>query len=289
MGDRANVVVVRADGAHELYRSGWAVGLDLDLLDGPAALLDLLPGLHRDGWWLDEVMADGGVLVDLGRRVLLFFVREGPSGELRHHAALLELVRAAWPGWEVRRLYDGPAELRAHLGLDAEYVRCPDAPLCPAPFLAPDDEDLAGPDPGGVLVTVAGGGCHVASHCFDHPVHEGPALLDRLADAPGHDTGRLHVNAGLHLDPARRRLGWWTLCFSPGAYRAPESWPGWTVEFWQDDWRRHAAADPRCAPAPFDAGATALTAVRTEAAERRAAREEHRALVEKLRAARAAR
>ncbi|WP_405583306.1 hypothetical protein [Streptomyces sp. NBC_01190] len=277
MGDRANVVVVRENGAHELYRTGWAVGLDLDLLDGPAAVLTMIPELRQDGWWLDDGMAQGGVLLDLGRKILLFYAWEGPSTELRHRAAMFELIREAWLGWEVRWLYDGAAEMRDHVGLDPEYVRCHDSDLFPAPFLAPDDEDLTRPDPGGVVVTVGTDRCHVASESFDHPVREGVSLLDRLVDAPGHGVCRLHVNSGIHLDPERRRLGWWSLFSSPRAFQAPELWPGWTVEFWQDDWERHTSAYERFSPAPFDAGEEARVAVIAEAEQRRAARAAHRA------------
>ncbi|MFI8965054.1 hypothetical protein ACIGO8_23415 [Streptomyces sp. NPDC053493] len=273
MGNRANVIVVRENGTHELYRTGWAVGLDLDLLEGPTALLAMLPGLRQDGWWLDDTMAQGGILLDLGRKVLLFFAWEGPSTELRHRAATFELIRAAWPGWEARWLYDGPAELREYVGLDPEYVRCRDSALSLAPLLAADDEDLAGPDPGGVVMTIGTGRCHVASDAFDHPVREGAALLDRLADAPEHGVCRLHVNSGIHIDPERRRLGWWSLSSSPQAYRTPELWPGWTVKFWQDGWERHVKASDRFSPAAFDAGEKARAAVLAEAGERRAARD----------------
>ncbi|MET9232659.1 hypothetical protein [Lentzea sp. NPDC003310] len=225
MGDRANVVVVRENGTHELYRTGW----------------------------------------------------EGPSTELRHRATVFELIRAAWPGWEVRWLYDGPAELREYAGLDPEHVRCPDSDLFAAPFLAPEDEDLAGPDPGGVVITVEGGRCHVASAAFDHPVREGVALLDRLANAPEHKSCALHVNAGIHLDPERRRLGWWSLYSSPQAYQVPELWPGWTVEFWQDDWERHIGAGDRFSPAPFDDGEEARAALLAEARKRWAVRARNRA------------
>ncbi|MEU5977543.1 hypothetical protein [Streptomyces sp. NPDC047315] len=278
MGERANVIVVRENGTHELYRTGWAVGIDLDLLEGPTPVLAMLPGLRQDGWWLDDTMAQGGILLDLGRKVLLFFAWEGPSTELRHRSAVFELIRAAWPGWEVRWLYDGSAELREYVGLDPEYVRCRDSALSLAPFLAPGDEDLAGPDPGGVVVTVSTAGtagtgrCHVASDAFDHPVREGAALLDRLADAPEHGRCHLHVNAGIHLDPERRRLGWWSLYSSPQAYQVPELWPGWTVEFWQDAWERHARASDHFSPAAFDATEEARAAVLTEAGERRALR-----------------
>lgn len=276
VGDRANVIVVRENGTHELYRTGWAVGIDLDLLEGPAPVHALVPGLRQDGWWLDDTLAQGGILLDLGRKVLLFFAWEGPSTELRHRAAVFELIRAAWPGWQVRWLYDGPAELREYVGLDPEYVRCRDSPLSSAPFLAPGDEDLAGPDPGGVVVTVGADRCHVASDAFDHPVREGVALLDRLANAPWHGSCHLHVNAGIHLDPERRHLGWWSLYSSPQAYRVPELWPGWTVEFWQDDWERHTRASDRFSPAAFDTGETARAAVLAEAGERRAVRARNR-------------
>ncbi|MEU8760117.1 hypothetical protein [Streptomyces sp. NPDC048659] len=279
MGDRADIVVVREDGAHELYRTGWAVGLDLDLLDGPARFLALLPGLRRDGGWLDETRAQGGILVDLGRKALRYFVWEGPSAELRHRAAAYDLIRAAWPGWEVSRLYDGQAELRAYVGLDPEHVRRRDEAPDPAPFLAPDDEDVTGPDPGGVVVTVGTGRCYVASDAFDHPVHEGVGLLDRLAVAPGHGVCRLHAGSGIHIDPERRRLGWWSLSFTPGAYRVAERWPGWTVRFWQDAWPRHTAAAPLFAPEPFDPGEEARARVLAQAAERRAVRARHRVLV----------
>lgn len=79
MGDRANVIVVRENGTHELYRTGWAVGIDLDLLEGPTPVLAMLPGLRQDGWWLHDTVAQGGILLDLGRKVLLFFAWEGPS------------------------------------------------------------------------------------------------------------------------------------------------------------------------------------------------------------------
>jgi hypothetical protein len=255
-----------------VYRTGWAVGIELDLLGGPRAVLAMVPGLRRDGRWLDDDMAQGGVLVDVGRKVLLFFAWEGPSTELRYRAAAFALIRDAWPGWEVRWLYDGAAELREYVGLDPEYVRALGSGLALAPFLDPGDEDLARPDPGGVVITVGADRCHVASDCFDHPVREGVALLDRLADAPGHGVCRLHVNSGIHLDPQRRRLGWWSLPSCPQAFQVTELWQGWTVEFWQDDWERHVRACGRFSPAQFDAGEEAMAAVRDQARERRAAR-----------------
>lgn len=273
MADRANLVVVRESGAYELYLSRFgAIGLDLDLLAGPEAALAMAEGLRRDDWWLDDELCQAAALIDLGRRVLLLFVWEGPSVVLRHRAAYLELLRAAWPGWEIRWLYDGPAELRAHVGLDQEYVRCRDSALYPGEALEPGDEELAGPEPLAAVVTIGVERCHVVVNLEDHPVREGPALLDRLAGAPEHGVCRVPAEAGLHVDPVRRHVGWWVLGASAEAYEAPGRWPGWTVEFWRDDWRSHVhAADGRfCPPEPDHA--RALEEVRAEEADRRARR-----------------
>ncbi|WP_042455976.1 hypothetical protein [Streptacidiphilus jiangxiensis] len=47
----------------------------------------------------------------------------------------------------------------------------------------------------------------------EHPLCEGPELLDRLLDAPGHGVIQLSAAAGIHVDSMAER------------------WPGWTVEF----------------------------------------------------------
>ncbi|MFD5565287.1 hypothetical protein [Kitasatospora griseola] len=246
MGDRANFVVVRESGEHELHLSRFgAVGIDLDLLAGPTAALAMVEALPATDWWLDDVHCQGAALIDLGRKVLLLFAWEGSSTELRHRAATLELLREAWPGWEVRWLYDGNAEVRAYLGLDPVFVRDRDAATCHVMLLEPDDEELAEPEPMIAVLTVGSDQCFVASNANDHPVQEGPALLDRLADAPEHEVCRAAAQAGVHVDPERHRVGWWTLGATAEAYEMAERWPGWTVEFWQDCWEEHVrvAAD----------------------------------------------
>ncbi|MFJ8042532.1 hypothetical protein ACIRBX_18790 [Kitasatospora sp. NPDC096147] len=279
MGDRANIVVVREDGTKELYRSGWAVELDLDLLAGPDALLASLPGLKRDGWWLDDLHAQAGVVVDLARRVLAYFVGEGPSVELRHREATLALLAEVWPGWRVRWLHQGQADLLALVGRDPTGARAGVRRIHPEELLAPDDEELADEDPNTVVITLPGGRSHVTSAVADHPVREGPALLARLADAPRHGVVRLPAASGLHLDPKRHRLGWWCAYFTPEADLVPALWPGWTVEFWRDDWRRQVRASAGLfAPAPADS-AGARAAVLARAAERVDHRARHDLLV----------
>ncbi|MFJ6620735.1 hypothetical protein ACIQOW_24560 [Kitasatospora sp. NPDC091335] len=254
MADRANFVVVRESGEYELYLSRWgAVGLDLDLLAGPVDTLSMVQGLGVDDWWLDDVHCQGAALLDLGRKVLLLFAWEGPSTVMRYRAATLDLLREAWPGWDVRWAYDGPAELRTYLGLDPEYVRDRVRGTCRGPLLEPEDEELADPEPMAAVVTVGSDHCHVVANVADHPVREGAALLDRLSGGPDHGMCRVSADAGMHIDPLRRRVGWWVLGAVAEAYEMPERWPGWTVEFWQDCWREHVRLAPgRFRPPPVD-------------------------------------
>ncbi|MFF7459234.1 hypothetical protein [Kitasatospora sp. NPDC008115] len=270
MADRANFVVVRGSGEYELYLSRFgAVGIDLDLLVGPAGTLAMVRRLSADDRWLDDVFCQGAALLDLGRKVLLLFAWEGPSVGLRHRAATLELLRQAWAGWEVRWAYDGNADLRTYLGLDPEHVRDRDGGTSAGALLEPDDEGLAEPDPMAAVVTVGSDRCFVVATAGDHPVREGSALLDRLVGAPEHGVCRVAAEAGVHVDPLRRRVGWWVLGSAAEAYEMPRRWPGWTVEFWEDRWEEHVrAAGGRFRPPAVDRE-RALAEVRAAAAEHR--------------------
>ena len=51
--------------------------------------------------------------------------------------------------------------------------------------------------------------------------------------------------AGLDLDPGNRWAGLWSVEPLHGLRdRWGELWPGWTLEFWGDDWARQAVHDP---------------------------------------------
>ncbi|MFD9487469.1 hypothetical protein ACFWBX_26580 [Streptomyces sp. NPDC059991] len=277
MADWATFAVVPEDGDHEryeLYESRFgAVGLDLDLLAGPEVVLPFLRAHDRARHgWRDDTRCEGAVLVDPHRRVLLAFASDGPTTCMRHRAAALDLLRHAWPGWQLRWTYDGPAELRAYLGLDPGAVRDPRGEVYAGAALAPGDEELAEDDPLATVVTVGAGRCHLVAATADHPVAEGPALLERLDSAPEHGRCELAVLSGLHVDPARRRVGWWLLGAQAGAYEMASRWPGWTVEFWQDRWQEQTrAAGDRFAPPPADR-LQALVDVRDEAREHWAGR-----------------
>lgn len=140
----------------------------------------------------------------------------------------------------VRWLYDGQRGLRAYVGAEpCGYL----SRVVVSPALDPGDPELAEPDPSVAVVTV-GGHCHVLAMIGDHPVDEGPALLERLAGEPAHAGYTGACEGGLHVDPRLRRVGWWHTTRQPGLAEVGERWPGWTVEFWEDRWGEHARRAP---------------------------------------------
>ncbi|MEV7618053.1 hypothetical protein [Streptomyces sp. NPDC089799] len=272
MSDPVAYAFVGPDGCRWTGDEWGAIGFDLELLlAGPGVLLPRLqrradePHPPRDD---DSVAA--GVLLDPARKVLLTFAWEAAAVDPRTRAAVFELLAEAWPGWRIEWSYDGQTGLRRHAGLDPDDDRGLAVPALPCPALGPG-EKRAEDDPYVTVVTVGTEGCHLLAAVSDHPAAEGPALLDRLAAAPGH--GRRHgcAEAGLHVDPERRRVGWWLTGAEALAHRVPGRWPGWTVEFWEDDWTRHERVSAgRFAQPPADRAA-ARAAVREAVRRQRAA------------------
>ncbi|QKW20218.1 hypothetical protein HUT16_15090 [Kitasatospora sp. NA04385] len=272
MGDRANFVLLDGNRAvHGPYVDKYgAVGLDLALLAGPARTVERIRALGPGGYWLDDVFCQGAVLVDLPRRVLLFFAWEGPSTDPRLRAAVFALLREAWPGWEVRWCLDGNADLLRYLGRDPETVRDRDVRPVVAPPLSAEWE-VAAEESALVVVTVgpsrsrsrSSSRCHLLADIGDHPATEGPALLQRLDGATDFSHREVAADAGLHLDPERRTLGWWTLTNLPDPDAVPARWPGWTVHRWDDDPARHLAAVPGLFALPeVDPGAARAAVLR---------------------------
>lgn len=252
MAEWATFVVVPENGDPELYEARFgAVGLDLDLLAGPEVVLTAVRARYRTDGWRRDGTCQGAALFDLRQRVLLLFAWEGPIARPRHRQVTWEALGRAWPGWELRWTYDGPADLLVHLGLDPAEVRERDGRVYPELVLGPGDGEFDERDPCVGVVTLADRRVHLLSSVNHHPIAEGPALLDRLATAPDHGTYALSADCGLHIDPVRRRVGWWLLGALAEAGTMADRWPGWTVEFWEDRWQEHVRTVPgRFAPPP---------------------------------------
>ncbi|WHT18724.1 hypothetical protein N8J89_37405 [Crossiella sp. CA-258035] len=115
----------RPTAAGACAHSHWAANtLETDLLPGPGHAVRLVRAQRPAQEWLDQRWGEGGLLLDLRRRVVLFFFWH--LRELPVRAAVFAVPARTWPGWEVRWAYRGLAELRGWVG---HAVRLPPVDL----------------------------------------------------------------------------------------------------------------------------------------------------------------
>jgi hypothetical protein len=239
MGNRANIVVVNQDG-WQLRYSHWAGCRLLDaLLAGPEMATRYILAQKTSEFWTDELWADGGLVLDLVERRLLFFGEELMT-TMNERRAMFEVLAVLWPGYSITWAYGATAELAAYV--DAPF------PLRDSPS-EPELKLVTSTDRLHHLVTVAHDGQVRAWPLWwgSSAAWHGTRLLDMLPTA-----GRrsLHLGtvpeSGVHVDLPHKTLGIWFTTPVPGLLRwLPRLWPGWRIEFWEDRFEEHLR---RCGP-----------------------------------------
>ena len=238
MGNRANFVIVK-DEDWQLYYSHWGGCRMLDaLIGGPELALRYAASLRRceKNEWCAPSWADGGAVVDLDRRRVLFF-GEPLMVEMNERRALMSVLATVWPGYEICWAYDGTEELAGYVGA---WLRPYEWDRQPTLKLARGRNHL----------------CHLISvvdaegqlrfwPLWWHlsKAWHGPALLEKL---PGPGIRRIRLGkipeGGAHIDVRRKTLGAWQTADTMGFFHAlPELWPGWQTEVWEDRFEEHVS------------------------------------------------
>lgn len=126
MGSRANIVVIE-DGCTAIYYHQW-VAQDMDSLiilgeSNMQFFLESECDLEEDDCSLmDNVWAEGGLLMDYDHKLLMWFGGEDSEGCKPYLEALIELLRLAWPGWDIRWADKGNYDFGVYLGLDEDEL-----------------------------------------------------------------------------------------------------------------------------------------------------------------------
>jgi hypothetical protein len=167
----------------QLYYSHWGGCRILDaLIGGPDLALRYAASLRRcekDDWCAPS-WADGGAVIDLDRRRVLFF-GEGLMTTMNERRALMSVLATVWPGYEICWAYDGTAELAGYVGAQ----------------LRPDPWDR---QPRLTLARGRNHMCHLISLNPSDP--EGSGFLAQAARSLGERAG-LMPSAPAGLKPAR--------------------------------------------------------------------------------------
>jgi len=231
MGNRANLVIVE-NGDWTLHYAHWAGCCMLDALAfGPEHAVRYIRAHEPrpELGWTDPDWADGGTIVDLDRRRLLFFGEE-LAATMPERRAMFDVLRLMWPEYSIGWAYGGTDELVDYLGADRHWTR----------------------DRPGVKLERVGdrfGLCHLVS-VLDadgelrmwqlkwgySAAWQGPAMLNTLPYKGVKQLRRTMIpESGVHVDVEKQTVGVWTTWESRGLFDLmPERWPGWRTECWDD-------------------------------------------------------
>ncbi|MCB9521412.1 MAG: hypothetical protein H6708_31545 [Kofleriaceae bacterium] len=211
MGQRANLVVI-AGGRIELFYSHWrATTLPDEIFFGPAHAERMIRAQRSEAdgaEWLDEVWAEGGVVLDHDRRLLLFWGGEDLEYDIAERRVFLALMRGPWRGWDVRWAYEGIADLADACGVPRARVlvdRADDAG--PIDLAAPEDPSWVS---GAVSARLDDGTIRIFPLDSHRPMIVRADAV-RAAAAVGRD--ELHLpelpSAGTHVDLVRGTIELW--------------------------------------------------------------------------------
>jgi hypothetical protein len=124
MGQRANLIIVE-DGEHILRYDHWVANrLDEILFWGVGYALQYFDAQEKvaENGWLDEIWAEGGAVLDLDKKYLLWWGGEDILYELPLRRIYLKLQSKIWEGWTIEWAHRGIVDLAEYVGYPKEKV-----------------------------------------------------------------------------------------------------------------------------------------------------------------------
>ena len=124
MGHRTNLIIIE-NGEKKVYYDHWiAINLDRTLFWDFTFVLEYIKAQERvgDEMWLDELFAEGGAVVDVDKKYLLWFACGDVGRFVPYRRKFLELQRKIWEGWEVEWASRGVVDMAEYVGYPKENV-----------------------------------------------------------------------------------------------------------------------------------------------------------------------
>lgn len=123
MGHRCNLVIIENRQA-TIYYDHWAANrLDLELMWGPEiARIFIEEREPAPDFWLDDIWAEGGCVVDFDTKYLLWYggdeITDAPELNLMAQA----LMKSQWMGWSIEWAKDGIFDIARRAGVSIDLV-----------------------------------------------------------------------------------------------------------------------------------------------------------------------
>lgn len=124
MGQRANLITIE-NGKYTLRYDHWCANrLDRILFWGAGYALDYFDAQEEVGEndWLDEIWAEGGAVLYLDKRHLLWWGGEDVLYDLPLRCVFLKLQQKVWDGWTIEWAHRGIVDLAEYVGYPKEAV-----------------------------------------------------------------------------------------------------------------------------------------------------------------------
>jgi hypothetical protein len=124
MGQRANLITVE-NGRYTVRYDHWVANrLDDVLFWGAGYALEYFDVQEEvgDEGWLDEIWAEGGAVLDLDKKHLLWWGGEDVLYELPLRRVYLKLQKRVWDGWTIEWAHRGNVDLAEYVGYPKENV-----------------------------------------------------------------------------------------------------------------------------------------------------------------------
>lgn len=127
MGQRANLIIVEGN-KYELYYDHWCANcLDSYLFWGFDQSVKFFRAHDKqdDTLWLDNIWCEGGAVIDIDNKVLLWFGGEEISYDIPLRRMLIEFMQKNWQGFDILWANEGVADLADYVGYDRNRVIAP--------------------------------------------------------------------------------------------------------------------------------------------------------------------
>ena len=250
MGQRANLIVVERGVTDVYYTHHRANTLDEDLFWGPEYALGFIRDQRKseDGELLDDVWAEGGAVMDVDRRSLLWFGGEDICCDVTLRRVHGKLMARVWTGWIINWAEGGVADLADKIGVPRTAVlsSIKEPPLHPPGLRSPIVREVD-PDMSHTVASVRGesGEVHLALlhgpfsdllYCGIDLTRATQQSLTEVALSLDweHETSQ---DDGFHIDLQEKTIDFWNTAPTRSAdilRRVQSCWPGWVCR-WHGD------------------------------------------------------
>ncbi|MNB75447.1 hypothetical protein D3C75_220910 [compost metagenome] len=232
-----------------MYYSHWCANtLPTDLFWGEQYALKFIEMQTKvdESGWLDDVWAEGGAVLDLDHKKLLFYGGEDILYDIPLRNLFLKLMRKTWYGWDIQWAYEGIADLAAYVGYPKEKVLTGfDDDLKDASLAPPEERDWVNTvasvkfSQNDLLLFPLYGG-------IDVYLMYGSDLIDKIDKSYGYKNISLDEWSadfpvgGFHIDIPARRLEFWHANDIPNiSYELQSKWSGWEVIDYYNNYEAH--------------------------------------------------